>query len=1038
MSEQTHRDPQDAAKQPAQAVAPTHRNGQSQARSADNASQVNGDRVAANAAQEAVASKAHADAQAPADFADVQWAQIERKADEDVERVRPEEDREAAEGDAQTHSEAPVQQLAAENSAQLAALMGDTVDVAWSGSGDTITANPDDGASEGYAQFGGGGLGGWVLPVLGIAAVAAAVVIIADDDDDDNDPLPVDENVAPVLTVADATVDENTGTDTVVVDADADDIDGDPVTFSISGTDADAFAIDASSGEITFVSSPDFEAQDSYSLTVTASDDQGNSTDQDITISVNDLDEAPVFANATTDFDFDENVDAGTVVLTPGATDPEGDDITVTLEGDDADAFTVADNGDVVFAQAPDFETQDSYSFTVVATDGQGNETRQDITVAVNDLDDDVDDNFPTIFASSIAALTGEDAYADDEMFFTTTFTELNGSGVSGTALLGFDEDTSELTVTIYADGLEAGQMHPQHIHGFMADAMGEVQDSMTPTMDADDDDDGFVELGEAAPDYGPILLSLTDGMDNFPMPGNDGMVSYTRTFELPEQDLGADPMLSLREIVLHGLTLDEGEGAGDGEADGTAGYKATLPVAAGEIEMVTEDNAVDTIDMLTNAKTSNFPMGFGADVAALTGEDAYADDEMFFTTSFTALNDSGVSGTALLGFDEDTNELTVTIYADGLEAGQMHPQHIHGFMADDMGNVQDSMTPTMDADDDDDGFVELGEAAPNYGPILLSLTEGMGDDFPTPGADGMVTYTRTFELPQQDLGADPMLSLREIVLHGLTLDEGEGAGEGEADGTAGYKATLPVAAGEIEMVTADNQADVFEMLDMSRDSNFPVGFGEDIAALTGEDAYADDEMFFSTSFTALNGSGVSGMALAGFDEDTDQLTVTIYAKGLEEGQMHPQHIHGFMADMMGNVQDSMTPSMDMDEDGDGFLELAEAAPNYGPILLSLTEGMGDDFPMPDDDGVVMYTMSFDLPEQDLGADPMLGLREIVLHGLSLDAGDGAGDGEADGTAGYKATLPVAAGELEMVMADDASGVVQMMSDFMNDSNMMM
>ena len=43
---------------------------------------------------------------------------------------------------------------------------------------------------------------------------------------------------------------------------------------------------------------------------------------------------------------------------------------------------------------------------------------------------------------------------------------------------------------------------------------------------------------------------------------------------------------LNLREIVLHGMTLQDGEGANSGEADGTAGYKTVLPVACGQINM--------------------------------------------------------------------------------------------------------------------------------------------------------------------------------------------------------------------------------------------------------------------------------------------------------------------------------------------------------------------------------------------------------------------------------------------------------------------
>ncbi|MDT0577194.1 hypothetical protein RM533_13625, partial [Croceicoccus sp. F390] len=167
-----------------------------------------------------------------------------------------------------------------------------------------------------------------------------------------------------------------------------------------------------------------------------------------------------------------------------------------------------------------------------------------------------------------------------------------------------------------------------------------------------------------------------------------------------------------------------------------------------------------------------------------------------FFYTSFTALNASGVSGVGFAAFDEETGTLTVTIRAAGLEADQVHPQHIHGFMAQD-GTVAESMVPTLDVDDDDDGFIELMEGGQTYGPVLLDLTAD--GEFPTADENGVISFTQTYQLPEQDLGADPMLDLREFVLHGLSLVTGDGSNGGEADGTAGYKATLPVAAGSLD-----------------------------------------------------------------------------------------------------------------------------------------------------------------------------------------------------------------------------------------------
>ena len=89
-------------------------------------------------------------------------------------------------------------------------------------------------------------------------------------------PAPVD-NTAPTFTSStSASVSEN---QTSAYDADATDAEGDTVTYSLSGgADAALFDIDASTGEVTFKSAPDFEApgdddgDNVYEVEITASD----------------------------------------------------------------------------------------------------------------------------------------------------------------------------------------------------------------------------------------------------------------------------------------------------------------------------------------------------------------------------------------------------------------------------------------------------------------------------------------------------------------------------------------------------------------------------------------------------------------------------------------------------------------------------------------------------------------------------------------------------------------------------------------------
>lgn len=150
-------------------------------------------------------------------------------------------------------------------------------------------------------------------------------------------------------------------------------------------------------------------------------------------------------------------------------------------------------------------------------------------------------------------------------------------------------------------------------------------------------------------------------------------------------------------------------------------------------------------------------------------------------------------------------------------------------------------------------------------------------------------------------------------------------------------------------------------------------------------------------------------------------LTVKEHATGLEPGEMHMQHIHGLTgADEANTTPISSANFAALDVDHNGYVDLAEGAVSYGPILLNLDQPPGSmTFPMPNAAGVLDYNETFDLSNPALIAAGFteadlfpLTDREIVIHGESVPAGVvGADPGsELNGIAGYKAALPVADG----------------------------
>ena len=104
-------------------------------------------------------------------------------------------------------------------------------------------------------------------------------------------------NRAPVFTSESSvmlSVDENTPSGQAIGDPiSATDADGDVLTYSLHGADADSFAIDADTGQIKTQRTHNFEQKDSYSVIVHVSDGEGGQVSLAVDIAINDIDEPP-------------------------------------------------------------------------------------------------------------------------------------------------------------------------------------------------------------------------------------------------------------------------------------------------------------------------------------------------------------------------------------------------------------------------------------------------------------------------------------------------------------------------------------------------------------------------------------------------------------------------------------------------------------------------------------------------------------------------------------------------------------------------
>ncbi len=211
----------------------------------------------------------------------------------------------------------------------------------------------------------------------------------------------VNENRASMFTEGSSTtrnVEENTEIGENIGDpVVATDPDDDTLTYSLEGTDAALFSIDNTTGQLRTGSPLDYETKSSYSVKVTAFDGE-LTANIDVIINVIDVEEnPPVFAQGTT-----TTITITTKLETEAAiaaTDADGDTLTYSISGDDAELFDIDPNtGELKVKEGVTLELGETYMVTVTVSDGTHN-TIIDVNINISDKDETVvnkDDDKPT------------------------------------------------------------------------------------------------------------------------------------------------------------------------------------------------------------------------------------------------------------------------------------------------------------------------------------------------------------------------------------------------------------------------------------------------------------------------------------------------------------------------------------------------------------------------------------------------------------------------------------------------------------------
>ena len=260
-----------------------------------------------------------------------------------------------------------------------------------------------------------------------------------------NSPPAFTEGASATRTVAENTARrENIGSPVAATDAD-----NDSLTYTLSGTDAVAFDIISTTGQLKTEAALDYETQIAYTVTVAVSD--GSLTASiSVTITVTDVPEvapntAPAFTEgSSTSRSVAENTASGVNIGSPVvATDVDsGTTLIYSLGGSSASSFDIEPlSGQLKTKRALDYETRDSYTVVVTASDGSLTASIT-VTITVTDVPESPTNSAPVFTdGSSTTRSIAENTRAgvnigspvsatDPDSGDTLTYT-LGGSGAS-------------------------------------------------------------------------------------------------------------------------------------------------------------------------------------------------------------------------------------------------------------------------------------------------------------------------------------------------------------------------------------------------------------------------------------------------------------------------------------------------------------------------------------------------------------------------------------------------------------------------------
>ena len=278
------------------------------------------------------------------------------------------------------------------------------------------------------------------------------------------------------------------------------------VSWSLDGDDASLFSVDQTTGVVS-MAAKDFEApadtgsDNTYAYTLRATDGDGNTTTQAVVVTVTDVQETSTLSLSNlSDSSIAEN--SAYTSTTPSITGAIGA-VSWSLDGDDASLFSVDQTTGVVSMAAKDFEapadtgSDNTYAYTLRATDGDGNTTTQAVVVTVTDVNDKPTGSVlisgtPTqgeTLTADVSGLSDQDGLGTFAYQWKADGTSIPDA--SGSSFLITQAEVGQ-TISVVASYTDGGSTE-ESIESAATDAVEDINDPAEGTLAAD----GYLLVGK-------------------------------------------------------------------------------------------------------------------------------------------------------------------------------------------------------------------------------------------------------------------------------------------------------------------------------------------------------------------------------------------------------------------------------------------------------------------------------------------------------------------------------------------------------------